>query len=97
MDIVRASIIEGGIDDMFWLEIILVMTYIMNIRPTSTLNGLSPYEKLYNTPPNPTYLWLLGSMIYILIPKKERDLKSEKFVLQAMKETLVRFDGHTIY
>lgn len=97
MDMARASIIERGIDDMFWPKVILAMTYIKNIRPTSALNGLSPHEKLHNTPPDPTHLRVLGSTIYVLIHKEERDLKSEKFVLRAMKGTLVRFDGHTIY
>ncbi len=73
------------------------MTYIKNIRLTSALNGLNPHEKLHNTPPDPTHLRLLGSTIYILIHEEEQDLKSEKFVPQAMKGTLVRFDGHTIY
>ena len=97
MDMARASIIEGGIDDIFWPEVILAMTYIKNIRPTTALNGLSPHQKLFNSPPDPTHLRVLGSTIYVLIHEEERELKSEKFVLQAMKGTLVGFDGHTIY
>lgn len=42
MDMARASIIEGGIDDTFWPEVILAMTYIKNIGPTTALNGLGP-------------------------------------------------------
>lgn len=97
MDMARALIIEGEIDDTFWPEVILAMTYIKNIRPTTALKGLSPYQKLFNTPPDPTHLRVLGSTIYVLIHEEERDLKSEKFVPQAMKGTLVGFDGHTIY
>lgn len=56
MDMARASIIEGGIDDTFWPEAILAMTYIKNIRPTTALNGLSPHQKLFNSTPDPTHL-----------------------------------------
>lgn len=35
--------------------------------------------------------------MYVFIRKEERDLKSEKFEAQALKGTLVRYDGHTIY
>lgn len=78
---------------MFWPEVILAMTYIKNIRPTSALNGLSPHEKLHHTPPDPTHLRVLGSTIYVLIHEEERELKSEKFLPRAMKGTLVGFDG----
>lgn len=97
MDMARASIIEGGIDDTFWPEVRLAMTYIKNIRPTTALNGLSPHQKLFNSPPDTTHLRVLGSTIYFLIHEEERELKSEKFVPRAMKGTLVGFDGHTIY
>lgn len=34
MDIVRASIMEEGIDNIFLPEVILAITYLKNIRPT---------------------------------------------------------------
>lgn len=43
MDMARISILEGGIDDMFWPEVILAMTYIKKIKPTTALNGLNSY------------------------------------------------------
>lgn len=94
---VRGLIIEERIDDTFWSEVILAIIFIKNIRLITALKGLSPYYKLFNTPPDLTHLRVLGSTIYVLIHKEERDLKSEKFVPRAMKGTLVGFDGHTIY
>lgn len=97
IDMARVLIIKKEIDDTFWSEVILAMTYIKNIRPITALKDLSLYQKLFNIPPDLTHLQVLGSTIYVLIHKEEQDLKSEKFVLQVMKNTLVRFDGHTIY
>lgn len=76
----KALIIERVIDDTFWPEVILTMTYIKNIRPTTALKGLSPYQKLFNTPPDLTHLQVLGLTIYVFIHKEKQDLKSEKFV-----------------
>ena len=97
IEMARASIIEGGIDDSFWPKVILAMTYIKNIRPTKALQGLSPHQELFKTLPNLAHLRVLGSTVYVLIHKEERELKSEKFVSRALKGKLVGFDGHTIY
>lgn len=96
MEMARASIIEGGIDDSFWPEAILAMTYIKNLRPTNALQGLSPHQELFKTPPNLAHLRVLGSTVYVLI-HEEQELKSEKFVPRALKGKLVGFDGYTIY
>ena len=97
MEMARASIIEGGIDDSFWPEVILAMTYIKNIRLTKALQGLSPHQELFKTLPNLAHLQILGSTVYVLIHEEERELKSEKFVPRILKGKLVGFDGHTIY
>lgn len=97
MEMARASIIEGRIDDFFWPEVILAITYIKNLRPTKVLQGLSPYQELFKTLLNLAYLRVLGSTVYILIHEEECKFKSEKFVLCALKNKLVGFDGHTIY
>lgn len=93
----RATIIEGNIDDCFWSEVILAMTHIKNLQPTSSLKGLSPHEELLHDLPDLSHLRILGSTVYVLIHEEERERKSEKFVPRALKGQLVGFDGHTIY
>lgn len=97
MEMAQESIIERGIDDSFWLKVILAMTYVKNLRPTKALQSLNPYQELFKTLPNLAHLQVLGSTIYILIHEEEREFKSEKFVPRALKGKLVGFDGHTIY
>ena len=41
---IRATILEGNIDDDLWPELLLAMTYIKNSHPTKTLDNLSPHE-----------------------------------------------------
>lgn len=98
MDMVRATILEGNIDDLLWPEIVLAMTHIKNIRPTRSLKGsISPYEMQNKKLPNLHHLRVLGSTVYVFLHEEERSLKSAKWEARALKGTLVGFDGSTIY
>lgn len=97
MDMTRATIFEGNIDDDLWPEIILAMTQVKNVRPTNALEGGNPHQALYNSPPSVNHLQVLGSTVYVFIHKEERNLKSEKFKARALKGTFVGYNGYTIY
>lgn len=47
--------------------------------------------------PDFVHLRILGSTVYVFIYKKKQKLKSEKFVLHALKSKLVGFNGYIIY
>ena len=97
MDMTRATILEGNIDDDLWPELVLAMTYVKNSRPTKALQNLSPYEALTQDHPDISHLRVLGSTVYVFLHEEERLLKSEKWAPRALKGTLVGYDGHTIY
>ena len=98
MDMTRATILEGNIDDDLWHELVLAMTYVKNSRPTRALpQNLSPYEALTQDHPNISHLRILGSTVYVFLHEEEQSLKSEKWAPRALKGTLVGYDGHTIY
>lgn len=45
MDIVRGTILEGGINDTLWPKIVLAMTHVKNLRPTRAFkDNSSPIE-----------------------------------------------------
>ena len=56
IDMTKATILEGNINDKLWLELILTMTYVKNNRPTKVFQNLSPYEVHSQEPPNLIYL-----------------------------------------
>ena len=97
MEMARVFIIEGEIDDFFWPKVILVMTYVKNLRPMKALQNLRLYHKLSKTLPNLAYLRVLGLTVYVLIHEEECEFKSEKFVLRILKNKLMGFNSHTIY
>lgn len=90
-------ILESNIDDNLWPELVLAMTYIKNNWPTRALQNISPHKAHFYKQPNLTHLRLLGSTVYVLLHKEKRLMKSEKWAPRALKETLVGYNGHTIY
>ena len=78
MDMTRATILEGSLDDELWPEVVLAMTYVKNVRPTKALGGDSPYHALQAIQPDIQHLRVLGSTVYVFLHEEERDLKSEK-------------------
>lgn len=98
MDMARATILEGNIQDDLWPEIILAMTYVKNIRPTKALEGNNtPHYAQHQENLDISNLRVLGSTVYVFLHEEERELKAEKWKLRALQGKLVGFDGHTIY
>ena len=82
MDMTRATILEGNINDELWPELVLAMTYIKNNRPTRALaNNISPYKAYFHEELDLSHLQILGSIIYVLLHEEERLIKSEKGAL----------------
>lgn len=79
MEMVRATILEGDMDNTLWPEVVLAMTHLKNLWPTQALEGaISPFEKQENTQPSFQHLRVLGSTVYVFLHKEERTLKSAK-------------------
>ncbi len=98
MEMVRATILEGRMEDTLWPEVVLAMTHVKNLRPTRALEEfISPIKKQDNLLPSLQHLRVLGSTVYVFLYKEERTLKSAKWDARALKGKLVGFDGHTIY
>lgn len=98
MDLVRATILEGGIDDTLWPGIVLAMTYIKNLRPTRALEGfISPIEMQTQAIPDLHHLRILDSNVHVFLHEEKQSLKSAKWEARALRGKLVGFDGLTIY
>ena len=99
MDMTRATILEGNIDDELWPEIVLAMTYIKNNCPTKTLPSNSTPHKVQSqeNTTDMSHLRVLDSTVYVFLHGDERSRKSEKWAPRALKGILVGYDGHTIH
>jgi hypothetical protein len=57
--------------------------YLRNRSPTSTLDGITPYEAWYGTKPLVNHLQVFGSTCYALVPK-EKMTKLENHSMKCM-------------
>lgn len=72
MDMTRATILEGNIDDELWPEIILAMTQIKNNRPTRALpSNTTPHEAQSQETAAISHLRVLGSIVYVFLHEEE--------------------------
>lgn len=98
MKIIRATILERGMNNTFWPEVFLVMTHIKNLRLKQALEGwMSPATMRDKNLSNFHHLCILSLPLYVFFHEEECTLKSEKCDVRALKKKLVRFDRHTIY
>jgi hypothetical protein len=58
---------HAHLSNKHWHDSFLTVVHVINRLPTATLHQLSPYEKLYNQPPDYTKLRVFGCLCYPLL------------------------------
>lgn len=71
MDMTRAIIFEGNINNNLWFELVLAMTYVKNSWPTKAMQNLSLYKTLTQDYLNILHLWILGFTVYVFFYKEK--------------------------
>jgi hypothetical protein len=56
----------------FWDEAVSTATYLINIQPSSALQGGIPFERLCGKMPDYSSLRLFGYVCYVLLAPRER-------------------------
>ena len=62
----------------FWAEAVNTAVYLRNRSPTTTLNGITPFEALFNRKPDVSHLRVFGCLAFAHIPKEQRKKFEEK-------------------
>lgn len=60
----RALLIQAGLLNRFWGDVILTSAYLINRTPTPPLDGKTPYEKLIDKIPNYSHLHVFGCLCF---------------------------------
>ncbi|CAH9137156.1 unnamed protein product, partial [Cuscuta epithymum] len=60
LELTRTMLIEASIPPTFWVDALYTATYIVNRLPTPLLNNFTPFEKLFNKPPDFNFLRVFG-------------------------------------
>jgi hypothetical protein len=72
LEIACALRIASSIQPHFWVETISTATYLINIQPSSALQGGIPFEHLCGKTPDYSSLHLFGCVCYVLFAPRER-------------------------
>jgi hypothetical protein len=76
----RALMIASSISPHFWAEVISTATYLINIQPSSALQGGISFEHLCGKTLDYSRLRLFGCVYYVLLVPHERTKLTAQFV-----------------
>lgn len=69
---IRTLLFQARLPPTFWTEALFMVVYLLNITPSTTLQNISPYKKLFNKQSSYKHLWVFGSLCYPHIPTSHK-------------------------
>jgi len=64
VEVSRALLHQSKLPISYWGECVLTATYLINLYPSKVLKNRTPYEVLFGSPPNYSYLRSFGCQCY---------------------------------
>lgn len=71
-EIVRCLLIESKLDQKFWAEATHTANYLLNLRPSSSIDYKIPYELWTGNQVDYSHLKVFGCLCSVLVPKTQR-------------------------
>ena len=81
LDSVRAFLISASCPERFWGEAALTAVYTINRLPSSALQNVTPFERLYSTPASYSSLRIFGCACFVLLQPHEHSKLEPRFGL----------------
>lgn len=86
LDKVRCMMISSNIPKSFWGEAVMIVCYLINLTPSTTLNGDTPYEKWYGKCADYSTLRTFGCAAYSHQNEGKLEPRSRKCVFLGYPE-----------
>lgn len=90
LETTRALYHQSHVPLSFWFDCILCAVHLINRMPLTTLQNLSPYEKLFSKKPSYDYLKSFGFLCFASTLKRHR----HKFLPRADKSIFLGYSVH---
>lgn len=71
LGMVRSMLTFKRLSPTYWAEVIHTAVYLRNRSPTTSLDGITPYEAWFGFKPRVKHLRVFGSVCYALVPKEK--------------------------
>jgi transposase InsO family protein len=91
---VRALLSASGLPRNLWAEALRWAVWIYNRSPHATLEGMSPFEKRYSSPPDLSRAWEWGTWVYVHRPAGKLETYASEGRWIGLDDTS---NGHRIY
>jgi hypothetical protein len=72
IETVCTFLISSFVPAHFWVEAVSTIVYLINLQPSSCLQGKCPREVLHGSPPTYDHLRVFRCTCYVLLPSHER-------------------------
>ena len=89
MEAARSLLKDKNLPNCFWVEVIAVVVYVLNIFPTQAVKGRTPHEAWNGRKPNVSHFKKICLIAFALVPSQKRrklDEKSIKCILVGYSE-----------
>ena len=73
MNMERSMMLFKNVKLMFWGDVVVCGTYLINIIPSHAVEVKTPHEMWFGHLPSVMHLRVFGSTCFALIPKKKRN------------------------
>lgn len=67
LDFVCAQLLFASCPKKFWNEVAITFVYVINRHPPSAIHNLTPFERLYGTPPSYSHHKVFSCACFVLL------------------------------